>query len=92
MLAGRWWPAYSGIWIIPPLINPPPPQKKKKKKKIVLSDKTFWIRACISRLLAGILLYPNLKQNDSVSNQWKHWSDVAFSTVYNLGPPFSYRP
>ena len=20
-LAGRWWPAYSGIWILPPLIN-----------------------------------------------------------------------
>ena len=41
-LAGRCWPAYSGIFILPFLINlkqvtvgPPPPP-----------DKTFWIRAC----------------------------------------------
>ena len=45
-LAGRRWPAYSGTWILPPLIK----KKKKKKKRFqswTPSDKTFWIRAWI---------------------------------------------
>ena len=39
LLAGRWWPAYSGIWILSSLI----------KKSFTPSDKTFWIWACPNR-------------------------------------------
>ena len=35
-LAGRWWSAYSGTWIL----------KKKNHQSWTPSDKTFWIRAC----------------------------------------------
>ena len=31
-LACQWWPAYSGIWILPPLIKNKKKKKKKKKK------------------------------------------------------------
>ena len=40
-LAGRWWPAYSYIWILSPLIK-----FKKTCKSLTPSDKIFWIRAC----------------------------------------------
>ena len=33
LLAGRWWPAYSGIWILPPLIN---------LKKNVVKGRPLW--------------------------------------------------
>ena len=39
-LAGRWWPAKSCIWIIPPTIK-----QKKGCQSWTPSDKTFWIRA-----------------------------------------------
>ena len=42
LLAGRWWPAYSGIWIIPPIIY-----LKKPCQSWSPSDKIFWIRACL---------------------------------------------
>ena len=42
-LAGRWWPAESGTWILPPLIN----FKNKRCQSWIPSDKTFWIRAWI---------------------------------------------
>ena len=48
-LAGRWWPALSGIRIISPLS--PHKLKKKKKKRCpswTPSDKTFWLRAWFS--------------------------------------------
>ena len=50
-LAGRWWPAYSGILILSPLIN----LKKKNGKKNLVTvgpslKKTFWIRAWIHYL------------------------------------------
>ena len=47
-LASHLWPAYSAIWILPPLITPPPPPAKKKKGWPP-SDKSFWIRACFTK-------------------------------------------
>ena len=43
LLAGRWWPALSGTWILPPLIN----FKNKRCQSWIPSDKTVWIRAWI---------------------------------------------
>ena len=40
-LADRWWPAYSGILILPPLIQKNP----KTTQSWTPSDKTSWIRA-----------------------------------------------
>ena len=39
-LADRWWPAYSGIWILSPLNNN---NNKKHCQKWTNSEKTFWI-------------------------------------------------
>ena len=41
LLVGRWWPANSGILILPLLIK----LKKKLSQSWTPSDKTFWIRA-----------------------------------------------
>ena len=49
MLAGQWWPAYSGIWIFPPLINKKS-KNKKNRQSWTPSDKTFWIRACTQKI------------------------------------------
>ena len=46
LLASRWWPVYSGIWILPPLINLKTKTQKKQGQSWTPSDKTFWIRAC----------------------------------------------
>ena len=45
-LAGRGWPAYDRIWIISPLTN-----YKKRCQSWTHSDKNFWIRACLVRVL-----------------------------------------
>ena len=44
LLAGRWWPANSGILILPPIIKLN--KKKTFLKDLPYSDKTFWIRSC----------------------------------------------
>ena len=49
-LAGRWWPMYSGIWIL----YPPSTEKEKKSYQIwTLSDKKFCIRAWVYFTLFG---------------------------------------
>ena len=53
-LAGRWWPAYSGTWILPPLIN----FKNKRCQSWIPSDKTFWIRAWIMSVDSLISIEP----------------------------------
>ena len=40
----RWWPSFSGIWTLSPLI-------KKRCQSWTPSGKTFWIRACLTTVL-----------------------------------------
>ena len=44
-LAGQWWAAKSGNWILH--------QTKKKRQCLTPSDKTFWITACILWICTG---------------------------------------
>ena len=50
-LAGRWCPANSGIWILPPFIK----LKQKGCQSWTTSDKPFWIRACTTYRKQGAM-------------------------------------
>ena len=47
-LAGRWWPANSGIWILPLFIKL---KKKNRCQSWTTSEKTFWIRTFQSNIM-----------------------------------------
>ena len=71
LLAGRWWPALSGIWIISPLLN-----LKKQRKSWTPSDKSFWIRACLQPQGHDFLVLITLPSNDG-SDEPVHMGRLA---------------
>ena len=89
-LTGRWWSAYTGIWILPPLISiySFEPSSTKKKKKTLSKSDLLWQNFLDPRMQTVATLFLCRRGSEPpLENQKLSFLLVRTSFEEQFGPP-----